>query len=403
VPIGQGGANSQTQLRESQTVEPLDTIKKPISTKKRNLDVLTSWRFFAAAMVVFFHFGAKPFAAGPEVLLRIIKNGYQAVSFFFILSGFVLVYTYYDPASHTGMNTTPRRFWLARFARIYPVYALALVLALPVFLWTALSKKSMSPLEIGLTLSLAPALLQAWVPPICLAWNIPAWSLSVEAFFYLLFPWLASTMLRWKTHSLLITSAVIAISVHALQHCVFPLAETGAPGPVATSSHHFFAYSPIFHLATFVFGMALGRAYLRISTQDRNSAFFNTLMIASLASICILLSLHGLIRPVFLSDTVMVPIYGCLIFSSAHCSGMLEAVLGNRCLVALGNASYGIYIIHHPVGWWLSICLRPLYNRHAIWWFALYFAVVVGASLFIHKYFEMPLKNKCLTRFAPKK
>src|ERR1700733_6235500 len=93
---------------------------------------LTSLRFFAASAVVLSHFllsyvpGANSSAAwGP--LVRIAALGSSGVSLFFILSGFVLAYVYiYAPAGHLPRTVNRRSFWIARVARVYPIYVVAL-------------------------------------------------------------------------------------------------------------------------------------------------------------------------------------------------------------------------------------------------------------------------------------
>jgi peptidoglycan/LPS O-acetylase OafA/YrhL len=366
-----------------------------------NIGPLTSWRFFAAALVVFYHYTGSAFAAWPEWIQRFMSNGYQAVGFFFVLSGFVLVYTYHMDGSPSEMKTTPKQFWLARFARIYPVYALALLLALAPFLWTVYSRKSISAVNFGLTLGATPAVLQAWIPSTCLVWNGPAWSLSVEAFFYLFFPWLMFSMRRWTSSWMAVAaSLLLAVGAAGLLHWIFPLFETGAPTPSESVAHHFFAYFPLFHLPTFLLGMALGMVYLSASRQDVNPLFYNALAIVSFGLVCALFCLHGRVRPILLSSTITVPIYGLLIYSSARCSGLLWTFLSHRWLVRLGDASYALYIIHAPVGWWFSVCLKRFSVQHALVYFMFYFVSVVAACLLIHKYFEMPLKDKILGKFG---
>jgi peptidoglycan/LPS O-acetylase OafA/YrhL len=81
------------------------------------LPALTSLRFFAALHVVCFHFLAFKIVSGERWLGQISSIGYVGVSFFFVLSGFILVYTY------AGRDIPARDFWRARFARIYPAFA----------------------------------------------------------------------------------------------------------------------------------------------------------------------------------------------------------------------------------------------------------------------------------------
>ena len=121
----------------------------------------------------------------PRALETFLGNGYLAVTLFFILSGFILAYTY---DGQIDGKTNRLHFWEARFARIYPVYFLSLMLAF----W----------FERGLSLGTRLAVLgmvQAWdprAPQLTGAWNYPAWTLSVEAFFYLCFPFLLPWMSR---------------------------------------------------------------------------------------------------------------------------------------------------------------------------------------------------------------
>ena len=111
----------------------------------------------------------------------------MGVSFFFVLSGFILVYTY------AGREIDKRDFYQARFARIYPAYLFSPAALVAVFLLRRIENARPvlrirgAPLRPG-DRSLVLLLLQAWLPAAALSWNAVAWSLSVEAFFYAIFP-----------------------------------------------------------------------------------------------------------------------------------------------------------------------------------------------------------------------
>src|SRR5579863_596949 len=98
-------------------------------SKRPPLQALTGVRFLAAFYVVLFH--SLPWLRNkyqvPETLQIFLGNGYLAVSLFFILSGFILAYTY-EGQIEGSRNLF--RFWQARFARIYPVYFLSLLLCI---------------------------------------------------------------------------------------------------------------------------------------------------------------------------------------------------------------------------------------------------------------------------------
>jgi hypothetical protein len=140
-----------------------------------------------AFYVVLFH--SRPWLMShfnlPGSLITFLGNGYLAVALFFLLSGFILSYTY---AGNVENGRQHAKFWEPRFARIYPVYFLSLMLALPF------------QRALPLTTKIAVlAMVQAWNPfrrGWTGAWNYPAWSLSVEAFFYLCFPFIQKRISR---------------------------------------------------------------------------------------------------------------------------------------------------------------------------------------------------------------
>ena len=86
----------------------------PLSVDRPRVPALTSLRFFAALHVFVFHMYAMQIANTSGWARQISSIGYVGVSFFFVLSGFILVYTYAD------RPISAREFWRARFARIYP-------------------------------------------------------------------------------------------------------------------------------------------------------------------------------------------------------------------------------------------------------------------------------------------
>src|SRR5438270_6476303 len=173
------------------------------------LPALTSLRFFAAFHVFLFHMLAMGAVFGPAWFHSLSSIGYVGVTFFFVLSGFILVYTY------AGTSVSRRDFWHARFARVYPAYVFALLLTTPFFILgvrhyheIGLPFMAFEAAHVKCTAALELLLLQAWVPPAALSWNGVGWSLSVEAFFYLLFPLLLTRFTRFSRKQLL---AVIAV------------------------------------------------------------------------------------------------------------------------------------------------------------------------------------------------
>src|SRR3981081_1549231 len=151
--------------------------------KSETFTALNGLRFLAALAVVIYHYGTKVegYPRIPGIIKDFINLGPTAVSFFFILSGFVLAYRQLHGSSRIQ---TAGEFYWARFARLYPAYLLAFLLFLPI----ALQKYILSPSHtiagrhtFILSAVLSFLMLQSWTP-LAQAWNGPSWSLSVEGF-----------------------------------------------------------------------------------------------------------------------------------------------------------------------------------------------------------------------------
>src|SRR5271157_4919795 len=100
-----------------------------LTAARPRLPAITSLRFLAAFHVALFHMDAMGAITGPPWLKTFAGIGYVGVSFFFVLSGFILVYTY------AGRDIVLGEFWQTRFARIYPAYLFSLILTFPFFYW----------------------------------------------------------------------------------------------------------------------------------------------------------------------------------------------------------------------------------------------------------------------------
>src|SRR5262249_42785079 len=141
---------------------------------------------FASFAVFFFHFGRPLVTGAPAPLRAIASSGFVAVSFFYVLSGFVL--TLASRRALTAGTLHRRRFFVRRAARVIPTALLALALLLPLALHPAWGRATgafpAGGPSVALTGILHVLLLQAWIPSLTLTWNLPAWSVSVELAFY---------------------------------------------------------------------------------------------------------------------------------------------------------------------------------------------------------------------------
>ncbi|HZC66404.1 MAG TPA: acyltransferase, partial [Candidatus Dormibacteraeota bacterium] len=191
------------------------------------MPTLTSLRFFAALHVFCFHLVAFRILTGRSLLYHVASIGYVGVSLFFVLSGFILVYTY------AGRSVPAREFWRARFARIYPAYVFSLVVTAPLFLYAVFHARwlvipwPVAHLKLGMFLQ--ATLLHAWVPPATLMWNAVSWSLSVEAFFYLAFPYLVKRFARLSLPGLVLLGVFAWFATIAITTAYTILNPDGLP------------------------------------------------------------------------------------------------------------------------------------------------------------------------------
>jgi peptidoglycan/LPS O-acetylase OafA/YrhL len=170
---------AQTLLTPEATVASVSAARMQTPARKPPLPALTGVRTLLAVNIMLFHFTPPHM----QLLYPMINNSYVFVGFFFLLSGYVLAYNYAD--REAPLNK--RQFWKARFARLYPLYAFSLAFSAVMVVeeWHARSHG-----EFIAGIILTPLLLQGWDPWLATFWNTVAWTLSVDLFLYLLFPYL---------------------------------------------------------------------------------------------------------------------------------------------------------------------------------------------------------------------
>lgn len=372
------------------------------------LPALTGLRFCAALHVVAHHLRSSKlvdFTPWP-VLDRFVERGGTAVGLFFVLSGFILAYTYAAPRDRESSSVW--NFYRARFARIYSVYVLALIATAPFFL-AQLSRSGFGPTS-STTLyygGLATGLLQAWVPEAVLLWNPPGWSLSAEAFFYLLFP-VAIGLLRPLNRGALSIVAVICWLL-ALAPTAAALYATEAVRGLADRPDVWIVavlkYNPLLRLPEFLFGAALGLSYVRSSAAVESSPQPRGGLTADLSAMAVVAALALLPTAVvgwcpnvelFIHNGLLAPLFGLLIWQLARGRGAVSRVLSTAPLLLLGEASYALYLLHTPVILYLRTTLIELRSQPMNSAAVAAMAVVVSifVSVIVYLRFEVPMRRR---------
>jgi len=288
---------------------------------KTRLDRLTSLRAAAALGVFMVHLSQLDVWRLPA---NLSSEGYVGVGFFFILSGFILVIA--APA-----NDSPRAFYRRRFARIYPAYLVMVLVALVVPVVTG----SRGPLEVLTSVSLT----QSWVPAsnsIVYGVNAVSWSLSSEAGFYAVLPfvlvWLIAKERRFRwTFAICWFLAAAAISA------------------VAVRSHMQFAttavyVSPLVRFGEFALGIVAGLDIV----EGRRPRIPIVVVLAVLAVLTAATSQAHIPSP--LPDFVFDLPFLALIVSAAvlDLSGS-RGLLTSRPLIYAGEVSFCFYLVHQLI------------------------------------------------------
>lgn len=332
---------------------------------RARLNALTGARGPAALMVFAQH-------AGEAGFLPFVFPSSLAVSFFFVLSGFVLAYVYADDRS-LGF-----RFYRARFARIWPATILStvfLLLILPRHLYLPQQLPDWTTGWILLTvITLFQSLIP--VPDFYFAFNAVTWSISVEWCFYLVFP-ILNRGVRSRTMMTLICVAMMGAALTLI--AILLQLPAFNPARLAEPTWHGVVYiNPVTRLFEFVMGIFAGQLWFNQAFRARIVRMFDAVKQFNLAlgETCLeSFLLFGLILilcflvQLFSSDLSLPSPLQLLVFqwcSSVILAGIVfvlalergfiaKNVMSHPAMMRLGELSFGIYLFHQPILNWCKL------------------------------------------------
>jgi len=258
------------------------------------------------------------------------------------------------------------RYGLGRVARVYPVYLLSLAIVGPFILADRAPAKAQ-------LVAAHLVLVQAWLGPLSVNWNTPAWSLSCEMFFYLAFP-LAALALRgsgwWKT----LAAAAVAC---CLTRWMWALGVSDG-------------IKPLVHLSDFLMGVAASCAF-DLLTRRGKPLFGAWLYLPAGAAAAALIAWPQVLPGFVDLCSALRPLNATLLIGFGLGGGLVARVLSTRLLVYLGKASFAMYILHVPVLWW--------YARWAKSFSALvYIGLVIAISALVYSLIEEPANRYLRSR-----
>lgn len=346
------------------------------------VESLTGLRWWAA----FFVFAHHMKQLAPLPIFEFLEFGISGVTFFFVLSGFVLTWS-------AQPGTRIRTFYRRRFARIWPAHVVALIAAVFVFYrfdppdgmpW-------IKPVSITV-LVLSLFLLHGWSNDPVVLWggNPASWTLSVEAFFYAYFPFVQRATAKLKVAGGLLLCALVLAVASAYRLALFHWNDAV---PVVAQ--------PILHSPAFLFGIGLAIA-LRTGWKPRIPVWFAFLVVAGGLFTLYYAGEHPGKVPFAITMSltqkeILTLLYGFLILAVASRDTRGgRSWLRSRPMVTLGQWSYSFYLVHAtiiyaikefhgmagPIGW------------SNLTWYAGVCAISIFASWLLYKFVEHPLERK---------
>ncbi|MEO5643443.1 MAG: acyltransferase [Bacteroidia bacterium] len=351
---------------------------------KENIPQLTFTRFIAASAVIIFHYGQKAFPFQSGFLNDLARESGITVSYFFFLSGFLLYIVY------SQQEFSARKFFVARAGRIMPLYYLGFISALFIILVLQGGRPW------GSAVIAQGLFLQAWIPGMALTINYPAWSVSVEVFFYLMFPLLLILSRKTGVRNFILLAIVfwiVSIGQNMLvQHLVYD--------PNSSRAGDFIMYFPIWHLNTFISGIACGMLFLSLRDKIKTNGPLPLLCaITGLAAIIFILVSDNPLRQ-FMHLGMLAPFYAMIVLGVALDKTIVARVLSLKPIQFLGEISYGIYILQFPVWAFMEYATSGSgFDLASAGGFYLCFAVLLLASALSYRFFERPARLYIRTKF----
>lgn len=376
--------------------------------RKPELRALTGLRAVAALAVVISHVGVPK--SLPEEFAKIAHWGYIGVPLFFMLSGVVLGYNYPQLTFRQTRRTV--KFYIARIARVMPLYWVMIVYC--ALFYFAIDHKQYPWAFVQNILAV-----QTWSPNVLVAqsyYNGPGWSIGVELFFYALFPFIVPVIARiarrWEARGLwLIIAAASAVT---LTLCVFFVVTGRAdlPAADAASAHRWLYRNPLCQLPLFVAGLAI--AFLLPYVREwrlRTHQLIQTGVLVYVLALAAFRGQGGAWAAASFGAFFIVPFTFALLSLSTD-RGWFARFLKTRPMVALGVASFALYLTHRWLIWQLS-SFDPIAEGRG---YAPYVGLVitVGVLLLVgegaHRYIEEPARrwviqvtNRLARRFPPRR
>jgi peptidoglycan/LPS O-acetylase OafA/YrhL len=334
------------------------------------VESLNVFRFIAVIIVINFHYG--------KLYPGFLTSGPEMVTFFFVLSGAVLVLTYYEREKFSS-----KEFFLKRIKKLYPSYLIALI---------TVAYLSNNVFDDKLLLSLLA--IQAWFPPHALDLNFPAWAISSEVFFYLSFPVVLYILKEKGKNPYYVL--FFALSFWAItQFIIISLLNPNFYKISFLASHNLIFYFPPSHFCSFLLGVAIGYLTVKRGPKLPKTIAYASFIIsaAMIYFVCeyksMIRNLVGLYLP--FDSSFLAPAFSLFILSIIINNNIrVFKYLSNKLFIILGASSYELYIFQTPIFRIFSSHLG-ISNFYIVLFFDIFLSILIYILLSSKRTIILPL------------
>lgn len=356
------------------------------------LKSLTSLRFFAATFIAIGHSGAQP---GFEMFKLDLFNAGNAVSFFYVLSGFILTYTYFNMDEKRDY----RKYIVARVGRVWPLHLVTLAFCVYEFgSFPSLSSGWDSIAKLGAN----AFLLHSWVPYAdwFYSYNWVSWSISTELAFYVSFPALLFLMKKdWR-----VVAALAAVLLATMLGVCMALNLPARPSVDAVSSSGLLYISPLSRIVEFMAGMLMWKVYSSMRDRQASALASTAIEVGALALLVLSMSVTHLLWKYdkdlvpggvmgWLATAGSFPFIALAIVVMAQQKGLASKVLSNKVLVYFGEISFSVYMVHQIILRIFGKNYSDLMVSNPIAMYSMFWAATILISALLYHLVETPCRK----------